>query len=165
MKIARESRHTDMLRALDATSLSKDQLTLRASYQDLQAAIQDTAVADTHEGGSNMHLSSNNNMSNNMGNNMSSNVSASQRSGLSMHSHSNHSHHNNNNNNNGLISPPLCVISNNKRLSHAIEQRNRSSNANIAVFGTIVLFLWILTLLVPFYAWLFIVFSAALYHR
>ncbi len=153
MKIARESRHTDMLQALDPTSLSRDQLTLRASYQDLQAAIQDTAVADPHEG-SNMHLSSNN---------MSSNMSASMRSGLSMHSHSNHSH--GNNNNNGLISPPLCVISNNKRLSHAIEQRNRSSNANIAVFGTIVLFLWILTLLVPFYAWLFIVFSAALYHR
>jgi len=145
LKIARESRHTDMLRALDATSLSKDQLTLRASYQDLQAAIHDTTVAETQD--VNMHLSSN--------------ISASQRSGLSMHSHSNHS----NSHNNGLISPPLCVISNNKRLSHAIEQRNRSSNANIAVFGTIVLFLWILTLLVPFYAWLFIVFSAALYHR
>lgn len=64
-----------------------------------------------------------------------------------------------------FISPPLCVISNNKRLSHAIEQRNRSSSGNIALFGAIVLFLWLLTLLVPFYAWLFIVFSAGLYHR
>jgi hypothetical protein len=48
--------------------------------------------------------------------------------------------------------------------SHAIYVHNKSNAVNVWFFGSIVFFVWLITLFVPFYAWIFIVFSAGLYH-
>jgi hypothetical protein len=50
-------------------------------------------------------------------------------------------------------------------MSHAVERKNHSSLRNALLFGLIVFVFWILTLVVPFYAWALIVFAALLYHR
>jgi hypothetical protein len=63
-----------------------------------------------------------------------------------------HHHHN-------MPTPPLL------QMSHAVERKNHSSLRNALLFGLIVFVFWILTLVVPFYAWALIVFAALLYHR
>jgi hypothetical protein len=58
-----------------------------------------------------------------------------------------------------MPTPPLL------QMSHAVERKNHSSLRNALLFGLIVFVFWILTLVVPFYAWALIVFAALLYHR
>jgi hypothetical protein len=58
-----------------------------------------------------------------------------------------------------MSAPPLL------QMSHAVERKNHSSLRNALLFGLIVFVFWILTLVVPFYAWALIVFAALLYHR
>ena len=63
------------------------------------------------------------------------------------------------------LSPPLVVTISGRKASHAIELRNRSSVTNTVVFGVLVLLMWVLTLVVPFWVWAIIVACAILYHR
>ena len=66
---------------------------------------------------------------------------------------------------NGMTSTPLYALKGTKKVSNAIESRNRSHLSIVVIYGALVLILWLLTLCVPFYAWLFILFSAGLTHR
>jgi hypothetical protein len=61
--------------------------------------------------------------------------------------------------------PPLFAMIGGRKVSHAIERRNRSSVVNVMIFALIVLVLWILTLVVPFWVWAFVISSSLLYHR
>lgn len=63
------------------------------------------------------------------------------------------------------LQPPLFTTHRGIKHSHAIEQRNLSSVVNALIFGAIVLILWLLTLIVPFYVWLVITCVAIMYHR
>lgn len=63
------------------------------------------------------------------------------------------------------LAPPLFSTHGNVKASHAIEQRNLSGVGNSLIFGAIVLVLWLLTLVVPFYVWLFITCAAIMFHR